>query len=92
MVPADYAFVLHTAHPVTGAAGELFGEVVVGMGEALVGNYAGRCVRGNNLPLHMFCLEKKGAFSGNNRRDGPATQNADRHGHWRVPGNMEEYA
>lgn len=42
MVPADYAYVLHTANPVTGAAGQVFGEVVVGMGEALVGNYPGR--------------------------------------------------
>ncbi len=43
VVAADYAFVLHTAHPVTGASGQTFGEVVVGMGEALVGNYPGRC-------------------------------------------------
>ncbi|KAK9803518.1 hypothetical protein WJX73_002149 [Symbiochloris irregularis] len=44
VVPAEYAFVLHTAHPVTGAKGELFGEVVVGLGEALVGNYPGRAL------------------------------------------------
>jgi len=43
VVPADYAYVLHTANPVTGTAGQMFGEVVVGMGEALVGNYPGRC-------------------------------------------------
>lgn len=42
VIPADYAFVLHTADPVTGAAGTLFGEVVPGMGEALVGNHPGR--------------------------------------------------
>lgn len=35
---------VHTAHPVTGAKGELFGEVVVGLGEALVGNYPGRAL------------------------------------------------
>ena len=44
IVPADYAFVLHTADPVTGAAGQLHGEVVAGMGEALVGNFPGRAL------------------------------------------------
>lgn len=43
-MPAEYAFVLHTANPVTGALGEVFGEVVVGMGEALVGNHPGRAL------------------------------------------------
>jgi len=42
VIPADYAFVLHTADPITGDAGTLFGEVVSGMGEALVGNHPGR--------------------------------------------------
>lgn len=42
VVPADYAYVLHTAHPVTHAPGVVYGEVVAGMGEALVGNYPGR--------------------------------------------------
>lgn len=44
VIPAEYAFVLHTANPVTGAKGELFGEAVVGMGEALVGNQPGRAL------------------------------------------------
>lgn len=44
VVPAEYAFVLHTANPVTGKLGEVFGEVVVGMGEALVGNHPGRAL------------------------------------------------
>ena len=35
---------LHTANPITGATGELFGEAVVGMGEALVGNQPGRAL------------------------------------------------
>ena len=35
---------VHTANPITAAAGELFGEVVVGMGEALVGNLPGRAL------------------------------------------------
>ena len=41
VVPAQYAFVLHTANPLTGNTGEVFGEVCVGLGEALVGNEPG---------------------------------------------------
>ncbi len=41
VVPADYAFVIHTANPVSGDQGEIFGEVCVGLGEALVGNEPG---------------------------------------------------
>ena len=44
VVPAEYAFVVHTANPLTGERGELFGEAVVGMGEALVGNFPGRAL------------------------------------------------
>ena len=44
VVPAEYAFVLHTANPITGARGEVFGELVHGMGEALVGNHPGRAL------------------------------------------------
>jgi alpha-glucan,water dikinase len=42
VVPADYAFVLHTVNPSNGNSGELFGEIVLGLGETLVGNYPGR--------------------------------------------------
>ena len=42
LVPAEYAFVLHTRDPLTGDAGRVFGEVCVGLGEALVGNEPGR--------------------------------------------------
>ena len=44
VVPADYAFVLHTVNPSTGNRNELFGEVVLGLGETLVGNYPGRAL------------------------------------------------
>ncbi|HEY7423681.1 MAG TPA: PEP/pyruvate-binding domain-containing protein, partial [Gemmataceae bacterium] len=44
VVPAEYAFVIHTANPLTGASDELFAEVVLGMGETLVGNYPGRAL------------------------------------------------
>jgi alpha-glucan,water dikinase len=44
VVEADYAFVIHTAHPVSGARGEIYAEVVLGLGETLVGNYPGRAL------------------------------------------------
>jgi alpha-glucan,water dikinase len=42
VVPAEYAFVIHTANPATGNREELYAEVVLGLGETLVGNYPGR--------------------------------------------------
>ena len=42
VVPAQYAFVLHTTNPVSRNAGESVGEMVLGMGETLVGNHPGR--------------------------------------------------
>eukprot|EP00798_Chlamydomonas_sp_ICE-L_P020028 gene20028-26744_t len=44
VIPAEYAFVLHTANPVTRDNSELMGELVVGMGETLVGNHPGRAL------------------------------------------------
>jgi alpha-glucan,water dikinase len=44
VVPADYAFVIHTVNPATGSANELFAEVVLGLGETLVGNFPGRAL------------------------------------------------
>jgi alpha-glucan,water dikinase len=44
VVPAEYAFVIHTANPISGARDEIFAEVVLGMGETLVGNYPGRAL------------------------------------------------
>ncbi|HTL16480.1 MAG TPA: PEP/pyruvate-binding domain-containing protein, partial [Patescibacteria group bacterium] len=42
VIAADYAFVLHTVNPSNGNTGELYGEVVLGLGETLVGNFPGR--------------------------------------------------
>jgi len=44
VVPAEYSFVVHTTNPVSGSKDEIMGEVVVGLGEALVGNYPGRAL------------------------------------------------
>lgn len=45
VVPAEYAFVMHTANPVTGDRKEMLGEMVLGLGETLVGNYPGQPLR-----------------------------------------------
>ncbi|MGH7973462.1 MAG: PEP/pyruvate-binding domain-containing protein, partial [Limisphaerales bacterium] len=44
VVPADYAFVIHTVNPSNGNPGELFAEVVLGLVETLVGNHPGRAL------------------------------------------------
>jgi alpha-glucan,water dikinase len=44
VVPADYAFVIHTVNPSNGNKDELFAELVLGLGETLVGNYPGRAL------------------------------------------------
>ena len=45
VVDADYAFVIHTVNPSSkDKADELYAEVVMGLGEALVGNYPGRAL------------------------------------------------
>jgi alpha-glucan,water dikinase len=63
VVPAEYAFVIHTANPLTGARGEIFAEVVLGMGETLVGNYPGRALsflcRKNDLQPEVLSYPSK---------------------------------
>jgi alpha-glucan,water dikinase len=63
VVPADYAFVIHTANPLTGARAEIFAEVVLGMGETLVGNYPGRALgfvcRKDDLKLELLSYPSK---------------------------------
>jgi hypothetical protein len=44
VVPADYAFVIHTDNPSTGNKDEIYIEMVRGLGETLVGNYPGRAL------------------------------------------------
>ena len=44
VVEADHAFVIHTTNPFTGAYDELYAEVVLGLGETLVGSYPGRAL------------------------------------------------
>lgn len=44
VVDAQYAFVIHTANPLTGNTNEVFTEMVLGLGETLVGNYPGHAL------------------------------------------------
>jgi len=44
VVEAEYAFVIHTVNPITGDADEIYAEVVLGLGETLVGNFPGRAL------------------------------------------------
>lgn len=44
VIEADYAFVLHSANPFTGRREEVYAEMVLGLGETLVGNYPGRAL------------------------------------------------
>lgn len=67
VVPAQYAFVLHTANPLNGATDEMFGEVVVGMGESLVGNHPGRALsftsKAGNLQLQQLPSKRTALFA-----------------------------
>lgn len=65
LVPADCAFVLHSADPLTGDADRLHGELVLGMGETLVGNAPGSALsfevrgRGSEARLALGSLCSK---------------------------------
>jgi len=68
VVEADYSFVIHTANPFTGERDEIYAEVVLGLGETLVGNYPGRalsfsCRKGDSEPqLLTFPSKSLGIF------------------------------
>ena len=42
IIPAEYAYVIHTKNPTNNNSNEVFAEVVSGMGETLVGAYEGQ--------------------------------------------------
>jgi alpha-glucan, water dikinase len=44
IVEADYSYVIHTVNPFSGNRDEIYAEAVLGLGEALVGNYPGRAL------------------------------------------------
>jgi alpha-glucan,water dikinase len=55
VVEAEYAFVLHTANPITSDRSEIFGEIVLGLGETLVGNHPGSA-------LGFVCSKRNGSI------------------------------
>jgi alpha-glucan, water dikinase len=63
VVPAEYAYVIHTVNPLTGNRDEIFAEVVLGLGETLVGNYPGRALgfvcRKSDLALDLLSYPGK---------------------------------
>ena len=44
VIEAEYAFVIHTVNPLNNNRNELYVEIVLGLGETLVGNYPGRAL------------------------------------------------
>ncbi len=70
VVEADYSFVIHTVNPFTNNHDEIYAEVVLGLGEALVANYPGRalsftCKKGGQEPrLLSFPAKSAGLFGG----------------------------
>lgn len=68
MIEAQYSFVIHTVNPLTGNKDELYAELVLGLGEPLVGNYPGRalsfvCAKGENKPeVTAFPSKSEGLF------------------------------
>jgi hypothetical protein len=63
VLPGEYAFVLHTASPFSGARGEMYGEMVCGLGETLVGNHPGRPLAFSDKPdgseMQLLALPSK---------------------------------
>ncbi|MDA8169648.1 MAG: hypothetical protein M0Z59_08145 [Nitrospiraceae bacterium] len=70
VVNADYAFVIHTVNPFSGERGEVYAEVVLGLGESLAANYPGRalgfvCRKGAKEPKTLYFPGKStGLFGG----------------------------
>ncbi len=70
VIEADYSFVIHTVNPSTGNRDEIYAEVVLGLGEALVGNYPGRALsftstKGMHEPrILTFPSKSQGLYGG----------------------------
>jgi alpha-glucan,water dikinase len=72
IIPADYAFVIHTTNPLNGDERQLYAEVVLGLGETLVGNYPGRSLG--------FVFDKDSATSAGQERVEVLTYPSKSHG------------
>jgi hypothetical protein len=56
VIPADYAFVIHTHNPVSNKSDEILAEIVVGLGETLAGNSPG-------APLGVILTKKERKYT-----------------------------
>ena len=70
VVEAEFAFVIHTVNPFSGNRDEVYAEVVLGLGETLVGNYPGRALsfvcpkKGGTPTLLAYPSKSIGLFGG----------------------------
>jgi alpha-glucan,water dikinase len=70
VVPAEYAYIIHTVHPFSGNKEELYAEVVLGLGETLAGNYPGRALScichkgGGDIRLLAYPSKSVGLYGG----------------------------
>ena len=69
VIEADYSYVIHTVNPFTRAKDEIYAEAVLGLGEALVGNYPGRafsftCEKGAPGPKVLSFPSKRSGLYG----------------------------
>jgi alpha-glucan,water dikinase len=70
VVDANYSFVIHTVNPFTGRKDEIYAEIALGLGEALVGNYPGKslsftCWKGAGEPVLLsFPAKNNGLLGG----------------------------
>lgn len=85
IVPAQYAFVLHTADPVSGARDSVVGELVLGLGESLVGNHPGSALsfsaaHGAAPEVCGYPSKPFGLFSAGGTRQGVLIARSDANG------------
>src|SRR5438552_6206273 len=70
VIEAEYAFVIHTVNPFSGNRGEVYAEVVLGLGESLVANYPGRALsfscnkKTHQLNLVAYPRKSEGLYGG----------------------------
>jgi alpha-glucan,water dikinase len=70
VVPAEYAYIIHTVHPFSGNKEEWYAEVVLGLGETLAGNDPGRALSctchkgGGDIRLLTYPSKSIGLYGG----------------------------
>lgn len=66
LLPARYSWVAHTVNPATGSADEVCVQLVVGLGEVLVGNHPGRALGGIVSRKALTATLRSAGSSGSN--------------------------